>query len=300
MQVFVTGATGFIGTHVVAELVAAGHQVLGMTRSDAGARALAAAGAQVHFGDLADLSTLRQGAAKADAVIHTAFDHDFSRLAENCEQDRKVIAALGDELNASGRPLIVTSGVGMGAGSKGELALETRFNPEHRNPRIASELAANALLDRGVDVRVVRLPQVHDKRKQGLISYLIAISRDQGVAAYLGEGQNRWSAVHVDDAASVYRLALELGQTGARYHAVAEEGVASKLIAEAVATGLGVPTRSINPQEVEGMFGWFGMFAGMDMAASGQLTRQWLGWQPQGPGLMEDLANMDYAAARHG
>jgi nucleoside-diphosphate-sugar epimerase len=215
MQVFVTGATGFVGARVVSELVAAGHQVLGLTRSEAGARALAAANAQAHFGELSDLSTLRAGAAKADAVIHTAFDHDFSRFAANCEQDRRVIEALGDELKGSGRPLIVTSGVGMGEGPPGELAVETRFNPEHRNPRVASELAATALLDRGVDVRVVRLPQVHDTRKQGLISYLIAISREQGVAAYLGEGQNRWSAVHVDDAASLYRLALERGQSGA-------------------------------------------------------------------------------------
>jgi len=296
MRVFLTGATGFIGSRVVAQLLGAGYEVLGMTRSEAGARTLEMAGAQVHRGELGDLVSLRAGVAQADAVIHTAFDHDFSKFVANCEQDRKVIEALGTELKGSDRPLLVTSGVGMGEGAAGEPAVETRFNPAHANPRIASELAANALLDAGVDVRVVRLPQVHDVHKQGLISYFIGLSRQQGVAAYVGDGQNRWPAAHVDDVAQLYRLVLQRGRAGERYHAVAEEGIASRRIAEVVAAGLRVPARSIRPDEVEAILGWFGMFAGMDMAASSTLTRQRLGWDPTGPGLLEDLARMDYAA----
>jgi len=296
MLVFLTGATGFIGTRVATQLLDAGHQVLGMTRSEAGARALAAAGMQVHHGELSDLASLRAGAARADAVIHTAFDHDFSRFAENCEKDARVIQALGETLKGSARPLIITSGVGIGEGQPGELALETRFNPDHHNPRIASEQAGNALLEGGVDVRVMRLPQVHDTRRQGLVSPYIEVARQQGVAAYLGAGQSRWSAAHVDDVAALYRLALERGKPGARYHAVAEEGIAMREIAEAVGNGLGVPVRSIAQEEVQAIFGWFGLFVGMDMAASSQLTRQWLDWHPSGPGLIEDLSRMDYAA----
>lgn len=297
MQVFVTGATGFIGSRVVGQLLGARHQVLGMTRSDAGAQALEAAGAQVHRGELGDLDSLRAGAARADAVIHTAFDHDFSRFVANCEQDRRVIEALGNVLKGSDRPLLITSGVGMGEGAAGEPALETRFNTAHANPRIASELAANALLDAGVDVRVVRLPQVHDTHRQGLISCLIDVARAQGMAPYVGDGQNRWPAAHVDDVAHLYRLVLERGQRGERYHAVAEEGITARRIAEAIAAGLGLPVQSVPAADVEAVFGWFGMFAGMDMAASGTLTRERLGWTPTGPGLLEDLARMDYANA---
>lgn len=297
MQVFVTGATGFIGSRVVGQLLGARHQVLGMTRSDAGAQALEAAGAQVHRGELGDLHSLRAGAARADAVIHTAFDHDFSRFVANCEQDRRVIEALGNVLKGSDRPLLITSGVGMGEGAAGEPALETRFNTAHANPRIASELAANALLDAGVDVRVVRLPQVHDTRKQGLISPFIAISREKGVVAYVSEGLNRYPAAHVSDVAAIYRLALDKGQQGERYHAVDEEGVTSRAISEVVGAGLGLPVRSIPPKEAQAHFGWFGMFAGLDLAASGTWTQERLGWRPTGPGLIADLEKMDYSAA---
>lgn len=298
MRVFVTGATGFIGTQVVAQLLSAGHEVLGMTRSDAGAGMLAAAGAQAYRAGLADADRLRAGAAQADAVIHTAFNHDdFGKFAESCEQDRRVIAALAEALRGSARPLIITSGVGMGERGHGQAAVETVLNLEHRNPRIASELAGVAALEAGVDVRVVRLPQVHDTRRQGLVSYLIAHSREQGLAAYIGEGRNRWSAAHVSDVALLYRLVLEQGQAGERYHAVAEEGIAARDIAEAVGKGLGVPVKSLSAAQAGAHFGWLAMFAGQDMSASGALTKERLGWHPAGPGLIADLTAMDYAVA---
>lgn len=297
MRVFLTGATGFIGSHIIPELLAAGHEVLGMTRSDKGAEALEAAGVEVHRGELEDVASIRAGAAKADAVIHTAFDHDFSRFAENCEKDRRVIEALGAELKGSDRPLIITSGVGMGEREHGAPAIETVFNAEHRNPRIASEEAGNAALETGVDVRVMRLPQVHDTARQGLISPYVAICREKGVAAYVGDGGNRYSAAHVGDVAKLYVLALNKGRRGERYNAVAEEGVAMRRIAEVVGAGLGLPVTSVSAEEAKAHFGWFAMFAGFDMPASSELTRQWLGWTPVGPGLIEDLEKMDYAAA---
>ncbi|WP_164072743.1 SDR family oxidoreductase [Stenotrophomonas maltophilia] len=298
MRVFLTGATGFIGSRVLQQLQASGHQVIGLTRSEAGAEALRAAGADVQRGELGDLASLRAGAEAADAVIHTAFDHDFSRFAANCEQDAAVIGAMGEVLKGSARPLLITSGVGMGEAAPGEPALETVFNPSHGNPRIASERAGNTLLEAGVDVRVMRLPQVHDTVRQGLISYFIDISRQQGVAAYVGEGANRWSAAHVDDVARAYCLALERGHAGERYHAVAEEGISARRIAEVVATGLDVPVRSITQEEAAEIFGWFALFAGMDLPASSALTQQRLGWQPGGPTLLQDLQAMDYRAGR--
>jgi nucleoside-diphosphate-sugar epimerase len=297
MRVFLTGATGFIGARIVPELLAAGHRVLGLTRSDEGARSLAAAGAEPHRGTLEDLASLRAGAAAADAVIHTAFDHDFSNFVANCEKDRRVIAALGEALSGSDRPLVITSGVGMGDAGDGRPATESVFNTSHPNPRIASELQGQALLDTGLDVRVVRLPQVHDPVKQGLISPFIELSREKGVAAYVGAGDNRWSAAHVLDVAALYRLALDGGRKGARYHAVDEEGVAAREIAEAVATGLGIPAVSLSPDEAPAHFGWFAMFAGMDLRASSALTREQLGWAPSGPGLLADLRAMDYSAS---
>ena len=296
MRVFVTGATGFIGAQVVAQLLSAGHEVLGMTRSDAGAEALAAAGAQAYRAELGDVARIRAGAAQADAVIHTAFNHDdFGQFVESCAQDGRVIAGLGEELRGSARPLIITSGVGMGERGHGEAAVETVLNLQHRNPRIASELAGVAALEAGVDVRVVRLPQVHDTKRQGLVSYVITNSREKGVAAYIGEGLNRWSAAHVSDVALLYRLVLEQGQAGERYHAVAEEGIAAREIAAVIGQGLGVPVKSISADEAGAYFGWLGMFAGLDMAASGALTKQRLGWQPTGPGMIADLKAMDYS-----
>lgn len=294
MRIFLTGATGFIGSALVAELIRAGHQVTGMTRSDAGAQALIDAGAEVHRGTLENLESLREGAAKADGVIHLAFDHDFSRFAANCEKDERAIAALGSALAGTDRPLIITSGTGMGSREHGQPATEDVLDRSHPNPRIASELAGNALLDAGINVSVVRLPQVHNPFRQGLITPLIAIARERGVVACVGNGDNRWPACHLSDVAHLYRLAVEKGERGARYHAVAEEGVRSREIAEALGRGLRLPVVSIAPDEAEAHFGWMGMFVGLDMPASSSQTQARLGWRPTGPTLIADLDEARY------
>jgi nucleoside-diphosphate-sugar epimerase len=294
MRVFVTGATGFIGSAIVPELLNAGYQVLGLTRSETGAKSLIAAGAEVHRGDLEDLESLRRGAAMSDGVIHTAFNHDFSQFVANCEADGRVIEAMGSELLGSDRPLIITSGTGMGAGKHGQPATEDNFNREHPNPRIASELAGVSMAERGVNVSVVRLPQVHDPVKQGLITPLIQVAREKGVSAIVGDGLNRWPAVHRLDAARVYKLALDKRQAGSRYHAVAEEGISLRDIAEVIGRGLKVPVRKLSAEEAPAHFGWLGMFAGLDLPASSALTRQRLGWHPTGPGLIADLEEMRY------
>lgn len=289
MRVFVTGATGFVGSAVVEDLLKAGHQVLGLARSDAGAKALEAAGAEVHRGELEDLESLKSGAAEADGVIHLGFIHDFSRFVEICEIDRRAIEAMGSVLAGSDRPLVITSGTGMGNPSPGELASEDYFDANHPNPRRSSELAGVAAAERGANVSVVRLPQVHDPLKQGLVTYAIAVAREKGVSAYVGEGLNRFPAAHVLDVAPVYRLALEKGVRGARYHAVGEEGVTVREIAEAIGRGLKVPVAALSPEKAGEHFGWLGMFMGFDMPASSRLTQERLGWRPTGPGLIWDL-----------
>ncbi|WP_421405308.1 SDR family oxidoreductase [Agrobacterium fabrum] len=295
MRVFLTGATGFIGSRIRRELLAGGHEVIGLTRSDAGARELQAAGASAHIATLEDAAGLARGAENADAVIHTAFDHDFANFATNCEKDRRVIAALGSVLAGSDRPLLITSGVGMGDPGNGEPAREDVFDTHHFNPRIASELAGEEQLQAGINLGVVRLPQVHDTVKQGLISPYIEMSRGKGAVAYVEEGANRWSAGHVDDVAKLYVKAIVRAEGGARYNAVAEEGVAVRDIAEVVAHGLGLPLVSIGKEEAAGHFGWFALFASMDLRASSALTREKLGWTTDGPSLLDDLRAMDYS-----
>jgi nucleoside-diphosphate-sugar epimerase len=292
MRVFLTGATGFIGSLIVPELLKAGHRVLGLTRSDAGARSLVAAGAEAHRGDIEDLDSLRSGAAESDGVIHTAFNHDFSKFVENCENDKRAIEAMGEALVGSDRPLIITSGTGMGNVVPGQLASEDAFNPNSPNPRRASEIAGIAVAERGVNVSVVRLPQVHDPVKQGLITVLVQIAREKKVSAYLGEGLNRWPAAHVLDVARLYRLALEKRQQGRRYNAVAEEGVPVREVAAVIGRRLKIPVVSLSKDQAAAHFGWLGMFADYDMPASSALTRERLGWQPTGPGLIADLEQL--------
>jgi nucleoside-diphosphate-sugar epimerase len=295
MKIFVTGATGFIGSAVVPELIKAGHQVLGLSRSDAGAKSLVAAGAQVHRGALTDLETLRSGATVSDGVIHTAFGHDFSKFAENCEIDGQAIETLGSELQGSERPFIVTSGTA-GLAAPGQIATEdNNIPPNFPFPRVSEQMAL-ALVRKGVRASVMRLPQVHDTTKQGLVTYLIAVAREKGVSAYVGEGSNRWSAAHVLDVARLYRLALEKHEAGAKYHAVAEEGVAMRDIAEAIGRGLKVRVVSLSPEQARAHFGWLSMFATNDLRASSAQTRRKLGWNPTGPGLIADLERLSYFA----
>lgn len=293
MKVFVTGATGFIGFATVKELIDAGHEVLGLARSDAGAKSLIATGAEVHRGDIEDLESLRSGAAKSDGVIHTAFNHDFSKFKENCEIDRRAIEALGSELEGSDRPLVVTSGLALLANGRASTEDDPPLPVSDTYPR-ASEATAISLMESGVRASVVRLPQVHDTIKQGLITYLIDVAREKGVSAYVGDGTNRWAAVHRLDAARLYRLALEKQESGATYHAVAEEGVPLRNIVEVIGRGLKVPVVAISKEEAANHFGFLGMFAGLDLVASSTQTQKWLGWRPTGPGLIADLQRVHY------
>ena len=297
MRVFVTGATGFVGSAVVRELIASGHEVLGLTRSGAGAAALAAAGARVHHGSLEDLDSLYSGAAAADGVIHTAFTHDFAHYAASCEQDRIAIEAIARALKGSNRPLLVTSGLaGLAPGRVG-----TEQDPapaiKPAMPR-ASEQTAMKLAESGIHASTVRLaPSTHGEGDHGFVPMLIDMARAKGVSAWIGDGANRWSGVHRLDAARLYRLALERGARGERYHAVAEEGVAFRALAEVIGRRLGVPVVGQPAEEAAAHFGWFTLFAGMDAPASSRWTREVLGWVPREAGLLEEVDSERYFPA---
>jgi len=295
MRVFVTGATGWVGSAVIKELVTAGHEVLGLCRADDKEVALKAAGAEVHRGSLGDLDSLRRGAAQADGVIHTAFNPDFARMAENGAQEQRAIEAIGAVLAGSSRPFVVTSGVALLA--PGCVATEETplplITPFPRNP----EAATATLAMQGVRATVVRLPpSVHGHGDHGFIPRVISLARARSVSPYVGGGLNRWPAVHRLDAARVYRLAVEAGAEGGPFHAVADEGVPFKQIAEVIGRRLNVPVVSQSPEEAEVHFGWFGMFTGLDCPASSKTTRSQLGWAPQQPGLIADLDHPAYFA----
>jgi len=294
MRVFVTGATGFVGSAIVQELISNGHEVIGFARSEKAVKSLIAAGAEVHKGDLEDLESLRKGAVAADAVIHTGFNHDFSKFKDNCEKDRRVIEALSSVLAGSNRQLIITSAIGILP--KGNIVTEETMpvSGPNANPRIASEEAASSTLASGVKVSVVRLPpSVHGEGDHGFVSNLIGIARAKGASAFIGEGNNFWPAVHRLDAAHLFRLVLEKGSSGV-YHAVAEEGVPFREIANVIGRRLNIPVVSKTLEEANNHFTWFTHFAMMDISASSHLTQKQLGWHPTQPGLMEDLDSTHY------
>ncbi|MGB7848113.1 MAG: SDR family oxidoreductase [Candidatus Acidiferrum sp.] len=292
MKIFVNGATGFIGSAIVQDLIRAGHQVLGLARSDAGAKSLAAAGAAVHLGSLEDLESLRSAAGASDGVIHTAFIHDFANYAPAAEKDRRAIETLGTALAGSGRPFVVTSGTLL-LQRQGPLATE-KDAADANFPR-KSEQAALSVASQRVRVSLLRLPpSVHGRGDHGFVPALINLARDKGISAYVGDGLNRWPAVHRLDAAPLYRLALEKGSAGASYHGVADEGVPFREIAETIGRRLNVPVVSKSPEEAANHFGWLAHFVGIDCPASSAQTQQQLGWAPNQPGLIADLDQTHY------
>jgi nucleoside-diphosphate-sugar epimerase len=296
MRVFVTGASGFIGSAVVQDLLANGHQVLGMVRSESATEKLVSLGAKAHRGDLYDLESIKSGAVLCDAVIHTAFDHDFSKFKDNCETDRKVIDALAEALAGTAKPLVITSGVGA-LGKFDRLVTEDDLpkSGSDISPRMASEEAAHKAMEAGVDAYIMRLPPtVHGRGDHGFIPMIINITKQQGISAYIGEGLNRWPAVHRFDAATLYRLIIEQRPALKIHHAVAEEGVAFKEIATAIGEGLQAPVMSKTGDEVAAHFTWFTYFAGFDCATSSAKSRLTTGWQPKQTGLIEDMKTGGY------
>ena len=297
MRIFVTGASGFIGSAVVAELIDAGHDVIGLARSDQAASAVQAAGAEPHRGALDDLESLRSGAAAADGVIHTAYIHDFSRMQDSARTDLLAIETLGTALEGSGRPMVITTGTALI--KPGEVATEEDSADSDSHPRLKAEDAAKAFAARGVRTATVRPgASVHGEGDHGFVPVLIDIARTKGVSAYIGDGSNRWPAVHRLDAANLYRLALEDAPAGSVFHAIADEGIATREIAEVIGRHLELPVVSIAPEDAAEHFGWMGMFFGIDAPASSALTQERLGWRPVRPGLIEDLEQGHYFAAR--
>ena len=298
MRVFVTGATGFVGSAIVPELIGAGHEVVGLARSDQAAAALATAGAEVHRGALGDPESLRRGAQSADGVIHCAFIHDFSQLQSSGRTDLRAVETLGAALEGSGRPLVVTSGTGLLAPGRPATEDDTPDPASHASHRAPSEAATRALAESGVRSAVLRLPpSVHGAGDHGFVPVLVGIARTKGVSAYIGDGSNRWPAVHRFDAARLFRLALEAAPAGAVLHAAAEEGVPTRDIAAVIGRHLDVPVTAVAPEDAGEHFGWLGAFFAADVPASSALTRERLGWEPVQPGLIADLEQGHYFEA---
>jgi nucleoside-diphosphate-sugar epimerase len=288
MRIFVTGASGWIGSAVTAELLGAGHQVVGLARSDRAAATIEALGAEVRRGALDDLDALRAGAADSDGVVHLGYNHDFSRMGEAAQTDRAAITALGDALAGSDRPLLIASGVA-GLGGERPATEQDAGNPA-TSPRVANAAATLAYAERGVRSGVIRFaPTVHGDGDHGFVAVLVGVAREKGVSAYVGDGAARWPAVHRQDAAALVRLAVEQAPAGAVLHAVAEEGVPTRDIAEAIGRGLGLPVASVPAEQAQAHFGWIGMFFGLDSRASSEGTQRLLGWRPTHPGLIADL-----------
>lgn len=286
MKVFVTGASGFIGSAVVKELLAAGHEVTGLARSEESAKAINDAGAQVLKGGLDDLDSLKHGASAADGVIHTAFIHDFSQYAKAAETDKAAIEAMGEALKGTGKPIVVTGGI-LGLPKTGGFVTEADAAPG--TPR-ASEATAMLLADNGINASVIRLPpSVHDKGDKGFVPFIINMARNKGVAAYVGDGENRWPAVHRLDAARLFRLALEKASQGARYNAIGDEGITVRAIAEMIGKNLNLPVVSVDADKAADHFEWMGRFIAFDSPATAYKTREELGWQPTHTGLLEDM-----------
>ena len=293
MRVFVTGAAGFIGTETTKELIANGHQVVGLARSDDNVQTLEKLGAEVRRGSLQDLDSLKSGARDSDGVIHLAFIHDFAKFAENGAIDKAAIEAMGDVLVGTNKPFIVTSGTGLVAPNV-VVTEDMRRDSSPHVPRV-SEQAGLAYATRGVRAMAMRLPQVHGAPgRAGLISYLVELARKKGAAAYVGEGTERWAAAHRQDVARLYRLALEKGVADGIYHAVGEEGVPMRQVIEVIGRALNVPVVSIRKEEAGDFYGPLAMFAGLDMPASSALTQQRLGWTPTGIGLIADISQPGY------
>lgn len=293
MRVFITGAAGFIGQATTKELIAHGHEVVGLARNDANAETLKKLGAAVHRGSLEDVESLKSAAKDADGVIHLAFIHDFTKFAENGQIDKRAIEAMGEVLAGTNKPFVVTSGTGFLA--PGRLATEDDVSPADKGVPRVSEAAAFAFADRGVRVSAIRLPQVHGgEGKAGFVGYLYEVARQKRVSGYVGDGHERWPSAHRADVAALYRLALEKGRAGAAYHAVAEEGVATRAMAEVFAKVLNVPLVSIKPEDAQAHFGFIAMFAGLDIPASSAKTRAELGWTPKEIGLIEDISRPGY------
>jgi nucleoside-diphosphate-sugar epimerase len=297
MKVFMTGASGFIGSAVTAELSKAGHRVLGLTHSNDGAAMLKAAGVEILEGNVNDAAILQRGIEHADAVIHCAYMHGFDRIDEASKQEIVAIRNLGKPLLGTNKPLLITSVAAMGIAQPGNLAIEEHFNPHQQNPRNATESTANELAKDGVQVSVIRLPQVHNIEKLGIVSDLIKIAHQKRCSAYVGNGDIRWAAAHVLDVAHLYRLVLEEDRPG-RYHAVAEEGISLRHIAEVIGQGLNVPVISLSKNEAKNHFGPFAFFMGFDMSASSEQTRRRVNWQPTHPGLIQDLERFNYSSFR--